>query len=130
VDLDPAVGSPLVLSPLNPSRPPIPLWFAAASPFPLPLLAAAPPLSPSRSSPSDCSTTSSTLDAPPSPPLQGATSSLGSLSCGCDPSIGVWREEEGRKEGGKEEPKVILRSFFLVFVLQSDWLHVYLCESV
>ena len=33
-------------------------------------------------------------------------------------------------EGGKEEPKVILRSFFLVFVLQSNWLHVYLCDLV
>jgi hypothetical protein len=44
--------------------------------------------------------------------------------------MGVWREEEGRKEGGKEEPKVIFVIIFVVFVLQSNWLHVYLCDLV
>jgi hypothetical protein len=28
--------------------------------------------------------------------------------------MGVWREEEGRKEGGKEEPKVI---FVIIFCI-------------
>jgi hypothetical protein len=104
VDLDPAVGSPLVVPP-NPSRPlpysPLvaaPLFpFVAATPPPpslpllLPQVIAAPPLNPSR----------------PPPPLHGAASPLGTPSCGCESSIGVWREEEGRKEGGKEEPKVV-----------------------
>ena len=40
-------------------------------------------------------------------------------------SIGVWREEEGR-----EEPKVNSCLTFVVFVLQSIGLCVYLCESV
>jgi hypothetical protein len=119
VDLDPAVGSPLVL-PFNPSRPlPYSPLVAAAPPLPysplwpppslslpllLPQVIAAPPLNPSR----------------PPPPLYGAASPLGTPTCGYESSIGVWREEEGRKEGGKEEPKVILRSFFLVFVLRSN----------
>lgn len=39
----------------------------------------------------------------------------------------VWREEEGRKEGGTQGD---FRDHFVVFVLQSNWLHVYLCDLV
>jgi hypothetical protein len=35
-----------------------------------------------------------------------------------------------KKEGGREDPKVNLWLTFVVFVLQSIWLCVYLCESV
>jgi hypothetical protein len=71
---------------------PIPLcWPPPSLPLLLPQVIAAPPLNPSR----------------PPPPLQGAASPLGTPSCGCESSIGVWREEEGRREGGKEEPKVV-----------------------
>jgi hypothetical protein len=41
-------------------------------------------------------------------------------------SIGVWREEEGRRE----EPKVNSCLTFVVFMLQSIGLCVYPCESV
>jgi hypothetical protein len=41
--------------------------------------------------------------------------------------MGVWREEEGRKEGGTQGD---FRDHFVVFVLQSNWLHVYLCDLV
>jgi hypothetical protein len=90
--------------PQNPSRPsPIPLWlqpppplfpFVGRRPLSLPLLLpqviAALPLYPSRP------TSSPRCSLPAWYP-----------SCGCESSIGVWREEEGRKEGGKEEPKVV-----------------------
>jgi hypothetical protein len=44
--------------------------------------------------------------------------------------MGVWREEEGRKEGRKGGTQGDFRDHFVVFVLQSNWLHVYLCDLV
>jgi hypothetical protein len=121
-------GEPISSPPLTLAAPsPIPLWLQPPPPSLFPFVAATPPLS--------LSFSPQVIAAPPPnpsrpPPLHGASSPLGTPSCGCESSIGVWRKEEGRMEGGKEEPKVILRSFFLVFVLQSNCLHVYLCESV
>jgi hypothetical protein len=45
--------------------------------------------------------------APP-PPLQGAALPLGSPSCGCELSVGVWREEEGRRKGRTQGEFVII----------------------
>jgi hypothetical protein len=49
-----------------------------------------------------------TLAAPIPPPLQGAALPLGSPSCGCELSIGVWREEEGRRKGRTQGEFVII----------------------
>jgi hypothetical protein len=50
-----------------------------------------------------------TLAAPiPPPPLQGAALLLGSPPCGCELSIGVWREEEGRRKGRTQGEFVII----------------------
>jgi hypothetical protein len=42
------------------------------------------------------------------PPLQGAALPLGSPSCGCELSIGVWREKEGRRKGRTQGEFVII----------------------
>jgi hypothetical protein len=49
------------------------------------------------------------------PPLQGAALPLGCPSCGCELSIGIWMEEEGRRKGRIQGEFVII---FCVYVLQ------------
>jgi hypothetical protein len=128
VDLDPAVGSPLV-SPLNPSRPlpltPPPLWpppslflspTLAAAPIPLllPQVIAAPPLNPSRPH-----LFLSKVEPPRLVSVVWVRVFHGSLE-------GGRRKKRRRKRGTQSD----FRDYFVVSVLQSNWLRVYLCDLV
>jgi hypothetical protein len=73
--------------------------------------------------------TTTTLAAPPSSPLQGATPSpLGSMSRWCKSPIGFLVQGRRREERGRIQGDFVIIS--CLFVLQSNWLYVYLCESV
>ena len=74
---------------------------------------AAPPLNPS----------------PPPLPLQGGASPLGVRRVGASLpwEFGGRKKEEIRRKGGTQGD---FRDHFVVFVLQSNWLHVYLCDLV
>jgi hypothetical protein len=111
----------------NPSRPPFPLGFLQPPPSPPLSLGRHPPpifflLKPLQPSPPKTLATPPFLFPPPrcSPPAWFSV---------------VWLRSQlefgGRKkEGGREEPKVNLCLTFVVFVLQSIGLCIYLCESV
>jgi hypothetical protein len=115
VDLDPAVGSPLV-PPLNPSRPSLSLPHPfgrpplsstlAAAPIPLllPQVIAAPPLNPSR--------------PPPPLPLQGGASPLGVRRVGASLP---W-EFGGRKKEEKKEERRNPRWF--------SWSFCFICAAI
>jgi hypothetical protein len=83
----------------NPSRPsPNPFGFFSAAPSPLPWT---PPHPLSHLLlPQTLAATTTQNPSRPHPPLSEVQPSpLGSPSCGCELSIGVWREEEGRRKG-------------------------------
>jgi hypothetical protein len=101
-------------SPPNPSRPLSPICLATAPPLPLLPQELQPP-------------PHKTLAAP-HPPLSKVLPSrlvLRRVAASSQLEFG-----ERKKEGGREEHKVNLWLSFVVYVLQSNWLCVYLCESV
>jgi hypothetical protein len=81
----------------------LPLTLAAPLPLPSPLDAA-----PSHLLPPQTLAATTTQNPSPPPPLQGAALPLGSPSCGCELSVGVWREEEGRRKGRTQGEFVII----------------------
>jgi hypothetical protein len=123
------VGPWITIRPTNPpltlaAAPLFPPWDVAAAPSPLLSLGRPPSpifflLKPLQPSPYK------TLAPPHFSPSSKVQPSRVVLRRVAAISIGVWREE-----GGREEPKVNLWLTFVVFVLQSIGLCVYLCESV
>jgi hypothetical protein len=121
-------GEPISFPPLNPSRPlpltPPPLWppppplssTLAAAPIPLLLLQviAAPPLNPSRPP----HLFLSKVEPPRLVSVVWVRVFHGSLEGG--------RRKKRRKRGTQGD----FRDHFVVFVLQSNWLYVYLCNLV
>jgi hypothetical protein len=92
-------------SPPNPSRP---LLF--------PLECSRPPFSHLLGRPLSLSffpraAATTTQNPSPPPPSPRCTLPLGSPSCGCELSIGVWREEEGRRNGRTQGEFVIIFCF-------------------
>jgi hypothetical protein len=119
-------GGEPISSPLNPSRPlPLtlpPLWppplsstlVAAPIPLLLPQVIAVPPLNPSRPH-----LFLSKVEPPRLVSVVWVRVFHGSLEGG--------RTKKRRRKGGTQGD---FRDHFVVFVLQSNWLHVYLCDLV
>jgi hypothetical protein len=80
-------------------------WSAVAPPSPICLAAPSPSPSSQELQPPPHTTLAPPM---PPPPLQGAALPLGSPSCGCELSIGVWREEEGRRKERTQGEYVII----------------------
>jgi hypothetical protein len=129
VDLDPVVGSPLVPPPLNPRHPLSPLVLQP-SPPPLSLCWPPPPSLSLSFFPKRLQPPALNPSRPPSPPLQGAALPAWFSDVWVRTFHWSWkggRKKKGRRKGRTQGDFVII---FFVFVLQSNWLHVYQCESV